>query len=163
MPRGATISFAALLAVAVLVELAAAWLAHRTIGAVTSALLFLAVGLNLMPIVLHAARRPSLSVLAALAVFVAIVPYQALLGHRLLGLQEEAGKVVSYLYDVRLRTGEYPADLSSYSFHDPGLRPFFQEYRRGADLGGFGLYWYVGTPSTSHFYQPRQGFGYYAD
>ncbi len=163
MPRGATISFAALVAVAVAAELAGAWIAYHTIGAVMSQLLFFVAGLNLVPIVLHAARKPYLAVLAVLALFVVIVPYQALLGHRLLVLQDEAGGVVSYLYDARLRTSEYPADLSGYSFRDPSLRPFFQEYRRDADLGGFGLYWYVGTPNSSHSYTPRQGWGYYPD
>lgn len=156
-------SFAALLAVAVVAEFAGASLAYHTIGAVTSSLLFLAVGLNLVPIILHVARKSSLAVLAALALFVAIVPYQGLLGYRLLALGEEAGKIVSCVYDVRLHTGEYPADLSAYSFHDTNLRPFFQEYRRDAELGGFGLYWYIGTPSTSHSYTPRQGWGYYPD
>ncbi len=156
-------AFVALLAVAAVTELAGAWLAYHTLGAVTSSVLFLAVGLNLVPIILHAARKPSLAVLAALALFVVIVPYQGLLGHRLLALQDEAGKAVSYVYGVRLRTGEYPADLSGYSFNDPGLRPFFQEYRRDPELGGFGLYWYVGTPGTSHSYTPRQGWSYYPD
>lgn len=163
MSRAATISFAALLAVAVVVEVAAAWLAYHTIGAIASTLLFLTVGLNLVAIILHLVHMPSLAVLAALALFVAIVPYQGLLGYRLLALQEEAGNVVSHLYDARLRTGEYPADLSGYSFQDPSLRPFFQEYRQDAGLGGFGLYWYVGTPSTSHSYSPRQGWVYHPD
>ncbi len=163
MPRGATISFAALLAVAVAAELAGAWLAYHTIGAVASTILFWVVALNVVPIVLHAARKPYLAVLAVLALFVVIVPYQALLGHRLLALQDEVGGAVSYLYDARLRTGEYPADLSGYSFHDASLRPYFQEYRRDSDLGGFGLYWYVGAPGTSHSYTPRQGWGYYPD
>ncbi|MGI5836543.1 MAG: hypothetical protein ACOX87_08645 [Chloroflexota bacterium] len=157
------VPFAALLVTAVGAELAAAWLAYYTIGEIVSGMLFIALGLNVVPIALYALRRPVTAVLAALVLFAAIVPYQAVLGHRLLALNDEAGRVVAYLYETRFRTGEYPHDLTGYTFRDAGLQPYFQEYRRDAESGGFRLNWYVGTPSTSHSYTPRDGWGYYPD
>ncbi len=158
-----SLPFVAFMTVSILVELAAAWLAYHTVGAVFSGLLFMAVAINLLPVVLFVSRRQAMSLVIALILLLAIVPYQAVLGHRMISLQQEASGVVSYAYETKLATGEFPADLSGYKFGDEGLQPFFQEYRRNLESGGFSLFWYIGTPSTSHYYTPLHGWGYYPD
>jgi hypothetical protein len=155
--------FIALMIVAIAIELVCAWLAYHTIGEIVSSLMFLVVALNIVPIVLFAVRKQAFAVLVALVLVAAIVPYQAVLGYRLIAVQQEAVTVISYLYETKLHTGEYPADLSGYSFHDPSLSPFFHQYSRSAEHGGFTLCWYVGTPNTSHSYTPIHGWGYYPD
>ena len=157
------ISFAALLAVTVPVEMACAGLAYHTVGEIVSRLLFIAVGLNAIPALLFLRRRPVLSTILVLAIAAAIVPYQGMLGHRLIVLQDEAGQIVRYVGGAKRETGEYPTDLSGYSYRDPSLREHFHEYQPDDSAGGYRLSWFVGTPQTSHSYSPRDGWSYYPD
>jgi hypothetical protein len=163
MNRSAHAAFAGLLLVALPIEVYCARLAFHTLGEVISAILLLAVGLNIFPIALYALRYRVAAIVAALAIVVAIVPYQLILGERLLELQMEASHVVAYAYETQARTGEFPPDLTTYHFTNPDLRDHFEEYQTGAEHGGFAVRYWVGTRSTSHWYSPRTGWGYYPD
>ncbi|MDA8218639.1 MAG: hypothetical protein M0Z94_13585 [Dehalococcoidales bacterium] len=163
MKVSAYLPFVALLAVAVPVEVGAGLLAYHTIGEVTSAMLVLAVALNVVPVLLYVAGRQSLAVGLVLLLVVALVFPQVVLGQRLISLQQEAASIVAYTYETRLATGEYPADLSGYAFHDPSLSQFVEGYARDEERGGFALFYYVGSPATSHSYSPRHGWQYYPD
>lgn len=157
MPRAphdpfAAFALAALLAVLVPLEVLSARLAHHTLGEVVGALWYLAVPLNLIPVFLLLLRRKAAALAVALLIGALAVPCQLVLGRRLALLQEETSEIVAWVYRERLRTGEYPPDLSRYRFRRPELRRYIQEYRVGEELGGFMLVYYVGTPSTSHWY-----------
>ena len=115
-------------------------------------MLFTALGLNVVPIALYVLRRPVMAVLAALVLFAAIVPYQAVLGHRLLALNGEAGRVVAYLYETRFRTGEYPHDSPATPSVTLVCSPTSRNTGAMLKVVAFALNWYVGTPSTSHSY-----------
>jgi hypothetical protein len=166
MPRAtydpfAALALAALLAVLIPLEVHCAKLAHDTLGEVASGLWFLAVAFNLIPIVLLLLRRRAAALAAALLIGALLVPYQLVLERRLILLQEETAGIVSWVYREKLRTGDYPPDLSRYRFLQPELRRYIQEYRVGRDFSGFTLVYYVGTPSTSHWYS--DGWFYYPD
>ncbi|MBN1818811.1 MAG: hypothetical protein JW828_15725 [Sedimentisphaerales bacterium] len=134
-------------------------LAYHTISEVTSGLYFLAVWLNLIFLVV-AIRSPALASILTFLLAGLIIPYQLILGDRLLRLQTEAGRIVSYAYEVRLKEQQFPPDLSGYAYEDKALEKFFS-YGKSEDT--FRLTWYVGTKGTSHWYSPEEGWRYYPD
>jgi hypothetical protein len=151
-----------LVLVLVPIELACAYLAYETIGEITSMLYFLAVGLNLIFLIV-AIWYPRAGALGALLLALAIVPYQLVLGDRLVRVQEEAARIVAYAYEQRLASGEFPSDLEAYEYDDPKMAPYIQRYMLDDSAGGFYLAFRVGTESTSHTYTPNLGWGYYPD
>ncbi|MBN1125212.1 MAG: hypothetical protein JXA82_09395 [Sedimentisphaerales bacterium] len=145
--------------VAVPVELFCARLAYHTLGEVTSDLYFMAVWLNLIFLVV-AIRSPGFASILTFLLAGLILPYQLYLGDRLRRLQTEAGRIVAYAYEVRLKEQQFPPDLSGYKYEDETVEKFFS-YNKSEDT--FQLTWYVGTKSTSHWYNPKQGWCYYPD
>jgi hypothetical protein len=162
MRKPTTQLFILLMLVLVPLELACAYLAYETIGEIVSSLYFLAVALNLV-FILVAIRYPRAAALGAVALALAIVPYQLMLGHRLLRVQAEASVIVAYAYEQRLATGEYPGDLADYEYRDSTARKYIQRYTTDGSMGGFFLAFRVGTESTSHTYSPENGWSYYPD
>lgn len=150
-----------LLLVLLPLEFAAADLTFETVGEVASALSFLLLVLDL-PIFVLILRRPLVGALTALALATAIVPRQVVLGLRLQGLRQEAAAIVGYAYEHHLTTGEFPPDLEGYESRRPQLMRFVG-YEADSDRSGFFLHYWVGTPSTSHWYSPASGWGYYPD
>ena len=156
--------FALIMAILIPLEVLCAYLAYETIGEIVSKLYFFAVAINLV-FILVAIRYRAVAALGAVALGLAIIPYQLVLGHRLLRVQVEAASIVGYVYDEKLQSGEYPADLSEFVFEDPAMERYVQAYRvdDSTDWDGFLLSYCVGTESTSHTYSPRHGWGYYPD
>jgi len=157
-----TLLFVLLVGTLVPLELFCARLAFETLGEVTSSLYFMAVGLNLIFVVL-AYRSRALAALGVVILALAIIPYQLFLGDRLVRVQAEASRIVTYAYEERIATGDYPPTLANYAFHDPDVEPFIQSYRVEADGSGFSLYYRVGTETTSHSYRSQTGWSYYPD
>lgn len=93
----------------------------------------------------------------------AIIPYQLMLAKRLIDVQAEATRIVAFAYRAKADTGGFPADLSGYSFANPEVARFVQEYDRYRNTDGFQLLYRVGTESTSHWYSSKTGWGYYPD
>ena len=151
-----------LMLVLVPIELACAYLAYETIGEIVSGLYFIAVIINLVFIVV-AIRFPRAAALGAVALALAIIPFQLVLGRRLLRVQTEASQIVAYVYEQRLATGEYPADLADYEYRDPTTRKYIQRYAADESVGDFRLAFRVGTKNTSHTYSPDVGWSYYPD
>jgi len=143
-------------------EILCAYLAYETIGEIISNLYFLAIGFNLIFIIV-ARRSRTLAALGTVVLALVIIPYQLQLGYRLLRLQAEATQTVAYLYEYKAQTGTYPPDLSRYTFADPALQPYFHEYQAGGQGSNFLLSYYVGSPSTSHTFSPENGWSYYPD
>lgn len=154
--------FGILMAVLVPLEIGCAYLTFETLGEVTSSLYFLATGANLL-FILWAIRSPTAAAVGALILGLLIIPYQLVLGDRLIRVQDEAARIVGYVYEQRLEGGEFPTDLAGYKFHDPAIQPYIQSYRRDKSVGGFSLYYRVGTVTTSHGYTPQHGWSYYPD
>lgn len=154
--------FGMLMVVLVPLEVACGLLAYETLGEITSALYLIATGVNLL-FVLLAIRHPTAAAAGALILGLLIIPYQAILGDRLVRVQGEAARIVGYAYEERLAEGGFPADLTDYAFHDPAMRPYIQSYRSDETGGRFSLCFRVGTVSTSHCYTPELGWTYYPD
>ena len=156
--------FVLLMGILIPIELLCAYLAYETIGEIVSKLYFMAVGINLI-FILVAIRYRAVAALAAVALGLVIVPYQLVLGNRLLRVQSEAAAIVAYVYEYKLDTGHYPSDLSEYVFADPAMETYVQAYwvDDSPDWDGFLLSYRVGTESTSHSFSPRHGWGYYPD
>lgn len=161
--RNQYVSFIALLAVLVLLEALSARLAYHTVGAVFSGLMYLAIALNLVPLVMYLAHRHLLATALALVLGLALVVPQVVFGERLYALQAEAARIVAYAYDTRAQTGAFPASLDGYTFADPGLAEHFHEYGTSEEQGGLYVSYWVSTPSTSHYYSVEHGWGYYPD
>jgi hypothetical protein len=164
MKTGKHILFWLLLAALAAGEIACAQLAYWTIGEHTSVLILLALAVgNLLPLALAFTGHRRAAAGAALILGLLIIPYQLYLGHRLLSVQKEANFIVSWAEEQKLATGRYPADLSAYPWRNPSAKPFIQDYSLLEPGGEFMLLFCVGTPSTSHWYAPSDGWSYYPD
>ena len=134
----------------ILLEIACAVLAYHTIGGLVSGLYYLLIMLNIVPLLAGLVSR-RLAVIGLLVIATLIIPYQLLLGVRWWRVQREADRIV-----LHLRSG---APASSYVFRDAGTRPFITiAPRPDTDVS----YW-IGSPSTSHWYDPKYGWLYYPD
>ncbi len=162
MKRPATLLFVLLMIVLVPLELACAYLAYETFGEITSHLYFFVVAINLAFIAL-AIGYPRAAALGAVVLGLVIIPFQLVLGYRLVRVQTEASRILGYVYEHRIDTGQYPEDLSDYEFHDSTMKNYIQVYRLDGSYGGFILAYRVGTESTSHTYSPDNGWSYYPD
>jgi len=141
-------------------EIVSAYLAYETIGVIASTLYFLAIGINLV-FLLVAIRKPMVAAVGMVLLALAIVPYQFALAQRLWRAQTEAARIVTFAYEQKLATGEYPTNLADYRYHDPEMKTYIQQFRGDADVGAFLLCYRVGTESTYHCYSPRDGWTYY--
>jgi len=156
-------SFLLLTGILVPLELFCASLAYETIGEITSRLYFLGIiPLNLLFIALFF-RFQKTAMLGVVALALIIIPYQLLLGTRLLRIQAETVRIVAYVYEEKEKTGAYPVDLSAYTFQDAHIQPFIQGYRLDPLKEHFIVYFRVGTDTTSHWYSSETGWGYYPD
>ncbi len=164
MIKSETALFWMLLGCVVPIELFCAVLAYETIGEIFSTLLiFVIIVLNIAFTAIAIRRSTVLAGLAVVLLALAIVPRQLGLGLRLWGIQNEASQIVGYVYEKKIDTGEFPADLSDYTFANPDVKDLIQSYERLNDGADFMLLYYVGTETTSHWYSSETGWGYYPD
>jgi hypothetical protein len=155
--------FVLLLALLIPLELLCARLAYETLGEIISAFYFLSIiGLNLLFIIL-AFRYRAAAALGAVGLALLIIPYQIILGDRLIRVQAEASQIVSYVYEQKIQNGVFPSDLSCYIFHDPTMKTYIQNYQLDEVGKQFKVFYRVGTESTSHWYSSDTGWGYYPD
>lgn len=149
-------------------EIVSARLAFHTFGEVSSALYYLLIALNLIPLFLLIFKRQNQAAFTTawvlgLGLVVAIVPYQFYLGYHFLSLKEEAANLMAYVYEEKLETGSYPPNLSDYVFTFPQLAQKFN-YKALPGEDRFHLSYHVGIPTTSHYYSPEtQKWNYYPD
>lgn len=146
-------------------EFCCAALAYHTVGEVYSAgmmigLVFVANAFVMLTCLL---KRPRITAVLLLLIAVLIVPDQLRLGVRLLMLNAEAGGIIRHVEQVRRDTQSHPATLAAYTYQFPSNRRHVQSYRPSPRDGGYIFYWYVGTPTASHWYSPKGGWGYYPD
>ena len=163
--RSAGLILLVLLVLVVPMELLCALLAYETIGEVACGIYLIAiVALNSFFIV-GTFITWRVGVAGIVLVALAIIPFQGMLGWRLFHVQAEVARIVTYVYERRLRTGAYPEDLAAYRFRKPWVARFVQTYTafEDEDGAGFALIYRVGSPNASHWYSSRNGWGYYPD
>jgi hypothetical protein len=133
-------------------EWSCAALSYHTIGEITSAMYYMLIFVNVVPLLVFFASR-RLAIIGLLVIATLIVPYQLFLGVRWWRVHREAERI-----GAQLQSG---APASKYVFRDSGTRPFIT-------FGGpvsqpHSVDYWIGTPSTSHWYDPTLGWCYYAD
>ena len=136
-------------------EVVAALLAIRTLNEITSELMFLIIGLNVIPGLLYIINFKKAALVGAVLIASAIVPYQLVLGHRYVQLKQESENVVDFVYDYYTTRGSFPSDLSEYDFENPTLSEYITYERQATQ--DFTLTYFVGDPLTAHFYHHQSG------
>lgn len=146
-----------------LLEIFCAQLAFETLNEITSGLYFFIVSMNILPVillVLNKHKQVALGIIVLLGIM--IVPYQLYLGNKLNMLKEEAANITAYIYEHKINQGSYPKNLNGYIFNFPNLKEHFR-YTLESEKK-FIIDYYVGTETTSHFYNSEiKKWKYYPD
>lgn len=173
-----TLAFGQLFIGLFLAELLCAMLAYFTLGDLASFAYFFGVIILNSIVVALSFRYRTAAVVGAVVVALLVIPYQVMLGHRWLIVQEEADRLVTYVYEQRTSNGYFPANLSDYQFRNAHARPFIQGnylvlrgYFATDEQGrsyyvegkGFELCYWVGIKGIPHCYTPATGWRYYSD
>ena len=147
----------------VVIEIFCGKLAYETLGEITSAVYFLIIAVNIIPVILIILnKQKNISIGIILFLGFMIIPCQFYLGSKLLSLKEEAANLTAYLYEQKISNNDFPKNITGYEFTSPGLKKYFNYTQKADDQ--FALSYYVGTPTTSHFYNSdTKKWGYYPD
>jgi hypothetical protein len=86
---------------------------------------------------------------------------QIFLAFRMHYVKAEAANIVSWAYSEKVKTGNYPKDLSNYVFLHPGYEKYIQDY--GSSKDSFAVLYFITSPNVSHYYGSEKGWGYYPD
>ena len=155
--------FALLLGALIPLEFVCALLAYETVGETTSGIYLVSIiGLNLLFLAV-AFRYRAVAAIAVVGLALLIIPYQVILGDRLLRVQAEVTRLVSSVYEQKFMSGVFPSDLSGYTFSDTEMKTFIQSYQVSQTCEQFTIFYRVGSESTSHWYSSEDGWGYYPD
>lgn len=155
------IGFIALMALLIPLELACASIARYWISPANCFVAAMAVVLNIIPIVFYVNKHRPVAIISALLLACLIVPDSIIGGLQLFFLQREAGSVVAYVYETKLKTGNYPGDLSAYKFFVPTLKENFAYFRD--TQSGFRVAYTVTGSNTDYWYEPELGWNYHND
>ncbi len=146
------------------VELCCAAVAYHTIGEVACAgLIVVTVVGNGIVWATLLTRRPRFAGVLVAIIALIVIPDQVRLGVLLLTLDSEARSIVQYLEKTKQDTGGYPPSLGGYNYRFPSSQKHIQTYQISPRDGGYIFHWYIGSPTASHWYSPRSGWGYYPD
>ncbi len=147
-----------------LLNCAGAGIAFETIGEVVSGLLVVLTCVALVASTcafLLKLRRTAIGIVLLVALL--IVPYQAYLAVRGSFLKWEADSLIVHLEAQRKILGEFPANITGYQFGNANNARHFT-YQRHDSRMGYTLWWWIGTPTASHWYSTPPGeWGYYPD
>lgn len=143
---------------------AGANISFETIGEVVSGLLVMLTGLALVASIgafLLKLRRTAMGIVLLVALL--IVPYQAYLFVRMTSLKWEADSLIEHLEAQRTLLGEYPASIAGYQHGNANNARHFT-YQRHDSRMSYTFWWWIGTPTASHWYSTPPGeWGYYPD
>lgn len=151
--------FFLLLSVLISAELIASHLAYENYGGITDALLFLAVFLNIIPVVFIFSDYKKTAVVLISVIGLLIIPLQAVTFNKLTKQKEESAGIVNFVYRERIANGRFPNDLSGYKFIHPELaeKYKYEKFRDDSGQDDFQLTYSTGTRNTSHFYNHSRG------
>jgi hypothetical protein len=83
-------------------ELLCARLAYETLGEIASSIYFIGVITLNIVCILIAYRYRAIAALCAVGLSLIIIPYQIMLGNRLLRVQAEVTRLVTYVYEQKI-------------------------------------------------------------
>lgn len=173
--KGQPTLFTVAAAVLIPLEILCCFLSLHTIIGIPMLLVVLLVWANAGVVVFRLSKPHGYQVASwiCLALIAALViPYQCLLGLRLLHLHSEAKQIIHYAYNYKLQYGGFPRDLREYSFRHSRLRSHFVYFGGGQDDkftypfqddpkydrgDKFSLRYFVGDRSTGYWYSSRTG------
>jgi hypothetical protein len=117
-------------------------------------------GLNILPIFMSFFSR-RFAMIGLLVVATLIIPYQLFLGVRWWRVHREAERIVTYVQTTMAATNQPPANLNGYAFRDPSTAAFIGYSPTAGN--SFRVDYWIGTPTTSHWFDRSAGWLYYAD
>jgi len=145
------------------IELACAHLSYYTIGVIYSGSLYVIVLLFNIFFFLVATTRPTIGVTLVFTLALFIIPYHLFLGNRLIRVQAEAARIVTYAYEQKLKTGEFPTDFSDYKYEDSAMKKFIIiDFDNNSDEALRVSYW-VGNKNASYWFSSKTGWNYRPD
>ncbi len=155
--------FMVLLLTMVMIEIYCAKLSYENYGWWMPIFLYFLVFLNLLPVALFFKNAEIPAIILVVLLAVAIIPNQLTLTHKLMLEREEAGSITNYVYQQKILTGKFPANLNNYKFKYSALKDDFYYTQDGET--SFTIHFSVGTTSTSHFFMHYTGtrWEYYDD
>jgi hypothetical protein len=112
----------------VIIEVICANLSYYGLGWLGRIVMMLAVGQNFFVPVFYWRGLRNAALVVAVVIAILVIPYNLLLGQRLLALQDEANHVVAYINQVKEETGVYPSNLYEYRYKNWYLWGFFRIY-----------------------------------
>jgi hypothetical protein len=161
--KNETLLFALIAGILVPLEVVCALLAYETLGEITSMIYFIGIiGINTL-LFLLALRYRTVAALGMVGLALLIIPYQIMLGDRLMRVQAETTRIVAFVYEQKLKNETFPSELSGYIFTDTAMKTYIQSYEIDEVSQQFTVFYRVGTESTSHWYSSEGGWGYYPD
>lgn len=99
----------------------------------------------------------------ALAVALAIVPYQVALLSRLTWLNKEIMSLVDARLRLRAEGKPIPATLEDFEFSNPEVKRFIHSYQVEDAGRDFFVSYFVVQPGITHSYSSKTGWFYYPD
>ncbi|MEM9553353.1 MAG: hypothetical protein AAGC60_03780 [Acidobacteriota bacterium] len=151
-----------LAALVILTHWYAARVAWHTEGEIVSGLHYLLLWSQVVLAVLALWRRRLVWLL--LVPWLLVVPRQALKADELRRAEREATRIVSWAYERRHLSGDFPPTLDGYVFTDETIRGGIFDYGVTEDGCSFGVtYGAFGTENSAHWFDSVTGWGYYPD
>jgi hypothetical protein len=112
----------------IILEVVCANLSYYTLAALGRVGMMLAVGLNFFVLMFYWRGLRNTALVLAFVIAILVIPYNLLLGQRLLALTEEREHVIAYINHIKEETGLYPANLYEYRYKNWYLSGFFRIY-----------------------------------
>jgi len=144
--------FALLTSLLILLEVIASELSYENYGWISPLIIYAIIVLNIIPIILFVFSKKILATILIIIIGLIIIPDEFILTYDLLKLKEEAANIVNYSYRIKISTGKFPNDISSYNFTHEELKEKIK-YTKYKDEENFMVWYFVGTRSTDHFYR----------
>ncbi|MHB0756885.1 hypothetical protein [Polaribacter sp. M15] len=155
------LNFKIILITLVLFEIISCYYAYYTLGEVKQFIFILILSLNIISFLLYHYKLKIISLVVAIIIGLVIIPYQSLLVSKWFELKKESSMLVEYLHSYKRKNGEFPENISDYTFQNQKLTSNFSYYINSND---FRLHYYIGTKGTTHFYYNNVGkWEYYPD
>jgi hypothetical protein len=154
-----SILFLVLTVILILFEIIASNMAFENFGEITSGFYQLLIFVNITPILLFVFNYKKFALVALLILGIIIIPENLIVNNRLIKLKEESSNIILFAYQSKLYNGSFPKDLKNYVFkyaelekHISYTKEFVNHSENKNEMKDhFGLFYYVGTKSTSHF------------
>ena len=155
-------TFKVIFFILLILECIACYYSYYTFGEVKQFFLWFVLLLNIIPIILYFLKFKIISISIALIIAFFIIPKQVLLLVKWSDLKKESIEINKHIYRYKELNDRFPDNILAYEFKNKKLAKYFSYRNKGKR--NFGLYYYIGTKGTSHYYYHKTGkWAYYPD